>query len=77
MITTMRLPLYIMLESDNVDRSKVVKILDQVVIPQLTKMIISYANKAQLSAEDFRLISEVCHLESIRVIDASQALDNR
>jgi len=77
MITTMRLPLYIMLESDNVDRSKVVKVLDQVVIPQLTKLLISYANKAQLSVEDYRLISEVCHLEAIRVIDASQALDNR
>jgi len=66
-----------MLESDNVDRSKVVKVLDQVIIPQLTKLIVSYANKAKLSAEDYKLISEVCHVESVRVVEASQALDNR
>lgn len=57
MITTVRVPIYLMLESQNMDRAKVTKLLDQLIIPEITKHLISFGNKMNLDPH------EITHLK--------------
>lgn len=78
MITTLRIPIYIALETENnVDRAQVVKMMESVLIPDVVKHFISIGSRMKLTTEELAKIRQVCNPVSINILSATEALQER
>jgi hypothetical protein len=78
MITTMRLPLYIALETENgLDRAKLVKMMEEHLIPDLLQTLISNGAKITVSMRKAKYIDQICQDCTIRILTGPEALQLR
>jgi len=60
MITAIKLPLYIMVESrDGLDRKKVTEVIEKFLLPDLEKTSISFGNKCKLTSSEIEQIQKL------------------
>lgn len=60
MITILKIPIYLSVETENIDRLKVTSSMQKVIIPQLIKLLASYGNKLAFTEEEvIRLRKEI------------------
>jgi len=78
MITTMRIPLYIALETGgSADRAQIVKMMENVLIPDLVKHFTSIGSNLKLTREELVEIQKVCKPLSINILSGRDALQER
>jgi len=77
MITTLRIPIYLMLESDNVDRSKVVAVLEKQIIPSLVNILTNVSKSITLDPHEIASLRAVSGPFSIQVVSGKKALTER
>lgn len=75
MITTMRVPIYLMLESDNLDRAKITKLLDQMILPEIVRILITIGNKSSFNQmEDVILKQTLGESWTMKLVTDVQAM---
>lgn len=78
MITTMRLPIYIALEVEgNADRAQVVRVIENVLIPDVVKHLVAYGDKLTITPLEWSQIQKVCKPVAVRILSAKDALQER
>lgn len=78
MITTMRLPIYIALETDgNADRAQIVRVIENVLIPDVVKHLVSFGNQLSITPLEWEQIQKVCKPVAVRLLTATDALQER
>lgn len=52
MVTILRIPVYLEIETGNIERAKVTKAMQELIIPQVVKGLVSVGNKFSFSREE-------------------------
>lgn len=58
MITILKVPIYLSVETDNIDRFKVTSSMQKIIIPQLVRILASYGNKLTFNAEEKAILQK-------------------
>lgn len=75
MITVLKVPLYVSIETDNIERAKVTKLLQQAIIPEIIRNLVSVGNKyLKLSPQEYQLLTEEIGSFSLKLMTDLEAM---
>lgn len=77
MITILRIPVYLEVETGNIDRSKVTKVMQSDIIPQIVKGLVTIGNKFSFDPEEARRIQLAVGPFSCKMLTDVEALVTR
>lgn len=74
MVTIMRIPIYLEIETGGTDRAKVTKALQDFVFPLMLKEIIAFSNDLYFTKENQRKMNELVGPFNMKVLSDVQAM---
>ena len=74
MVTIMRIPIYLEIETGGTDRARVTKVLQEFVFPLMLKEIVSFGNDLHFTRENQRKMEELVGPFSMKVLSDVQAM---
>jgi len=74
MVTIMRIPIYLEIETGGNDRAKVTKVLQEFVFPLMLKELISFGNDLHFTEPNLRKMHELVGPFNMKVLSDVQAM---
>lgn len=74
MVTILRVPVYLEVETGNIERAKVTKAMQELIIPQIVRGLVSVGNKFTFSTEEHRQLHSIFGPFSCKLLTDVDAL---
>lgn len=70
----MRIPIYLVIESEFTDRARITKAVEIALLPKVVQILVSYGNKLQITPSADQVLKAACGSYQIDVIDEVEAM---
>jgi len=74
MNTVLRVPVYLEIETGNVDRAKVTKAMQQIIIPEIVRNLVSFGNKMTFTQKEKEELQNLVGPFQCKLLSEVQAL---